>query len=233
MNPITLFIGSIGVVAETSELQRQAYNGAMAENNIAWEWSREVYKELLKSSGGKSRLHLLSAATDHKLSDDLIEKIHTGKTAIAGELIKEQSINPRPGLVSLIKQAKNSGAKVAWVTTTGEENTSAILDAVQTELPASYFDYIFHREDAENGKPSPDIYHAALKRLQITSSSCIAIEDSLNSILAAKVAGIFTVASLGAYHNEPVENIADLILPSLDETNWTELIQEKKRLTSK
>jgi len=228
MNPSILFIGSIGVVAETSEIQRQAYNKAMAEKGVTWEWSKEVYKELLKSSGGKSRLHLLSAATDNKLSDALIDEIHTEKTRIAGESIKKQSVKPRPGLINLIKEAKETGAKVAWVTTTGTENTGAILEALDGQLSKDDFDHIFHRHEAEKGKPYPDIYLTALEKFDVSPNSCIAIEDSLNSVLSAKGADIFTVATLGDYHNEHVYNIADLVIPSLEKVSWSDLTEKTK-----
>ena len=52
-----ILLGSIGVIAETSELQRQSYNEAFKYHGLDWYWSKETYKNLLKSSGGSKRIH--------------------------------------------------------------------------------------------------------------------------------------------------------------------------------
>lgn len=223
MNPKVLFIGSIGVVAETSELQRQAYNHALKESGLDWEWSLETYKELLQSNGGKDRLKTLANATKQVLSEDLIQKIHTRKTEIACNLIVDHKVKPRPGVVQKIEEAKSAGVKVAWVTSTYEANTNAILQASGGALQVESFDRIFHRHEVSTGKPSPEIYQLAMEYFDVLPTDCIAFEDSLTSILAAKGAGIFTMASLGAFHSEHVENIADMFSRSLDAITWQEI----------
>jgi len=223
MKPKVLFIGSIGAVAETSEIQRQSYNQALKENGVDWEWDIDVYKQLLQSNGGQDRLSTLTAATNQNLSEETIEKIHARKTELAGEKIIADKIKPRAGLVDLITAAKKEDVKIAWVTTTGHENTDAILEAFDGAITADHFDHIFHREDAVNGKPASDIYHAALKKFDMEPVDCIAVEDSLNSLLAAKAAGIFTVVAQGAYHDEPVNNIADVVVDSLEQTSWLKI----------
>ena len=223
MKPKVLFIGSIGAVAETSELQRQAYNQALQENGINWQWDTPVYKRLLKSNGGQDRLDMLATATGVDMPQDKIKSIHARKTELAGNLIKEHQVQPRAGLKNLIHEAKKAGTKVAWVTTTGRENTDSILAAFDGEITHNDFDHIFHREDAEFGKPQPHIYKAAMKHFKCKPHECIAIEDSLNSTLAAKGAGIYTVTTLGDYHDEHVEGVTDKQYDSLDQTNWNDL----------
>ena len=49
--PAILF-GSIGTIADTSELQRQSFNKAFALHNLQWQWSRAEYISLLEKSGG-------------------------------------------------------------------------------------------------------------------------------------------------------------------------------------
>ena len=223
MKPKALFIGSIGTVAETSEFQRLAYNQALKKNNVNWNWSKDTYKSLLKSSGGISRLEILSAATNQELSNDTIKRIHAQKTEIAGQHIVSKKICPREGLVEIIQQARKDGVKVAWVTTTGHENTDAIIKASQGKLSKDHFDHIFHRHDAESGKPASDIYKIALKHFDAKPRECIAIEDSLNSVLSSKGAGIFTVVTPGSYHDNQSAKISDLHFRVLSETNWESL----------
>ena len=51
-----LLFGSIGVLAETSELQRRAYNEALKLNNVGWRWNIGTNCNLLQEPGGKKRL---------------------------------------------------------------------------------------------------------------------------------------------------------------------------------
>lgn len=217
------------MVTETSDYQRRAYNQSMAEHGVNWEWSPEVYRDLLKSNGGKDRLRLLSASTNQPLSDNLIQQVHARKTQLAGEMIVADKVPPRPGLVNLIREAKKGGAKVAWVTSTYPENTESLLTAAGSQLSADDFDHIFHREDVSAGKPSPEIYEVALRHFQVDASEAIAIEDSLISLLAAKGAGIFSVATLGEYHDEHLEHIADLVYPDLSRVSWSQLVKQYQR----
>lgn len=215
--PKVLFIGSIGAVAETSELQRRAYNQAFNEHEVDWNWSPDTYKQLLQSSGGIQRIELLSDAANQPMEADKVRDIHARKTELACDAVKAQRVKPRAGIAELVKNAKRAGSKVAWVTTTSKDNTQAILDASNGELSADDFDHIFHREDAEQGKPAADIYEVAMKHFDVKPDECLAVEDSLNSILSAKRAGIPTIATLGRNHADvPVEGIADRVYPSAE-----------------
>ncbi len=232
MKPNVLFIGSIGAIAETSEFQRQAYNQALKENDVDWQWDKETYKRLLKSNGGQDRLDMLGTATGKPLTQEKIQQIHSRKTQLAGDNIISNNVQPRPGVAELIQQAKKDGAKVAWVTTTGHENTDAILNSFDGKISKDDFDHIFHRDDAQHGKPQPDIYYEAMKHFEAAPQQCVAIEDSLNSTLSARGAGIYTVATLGEYHDEHVENIADKQIKDLSQTSWNELQQECEQKSS-
>ena len=73
-----LFLGSIGVIAETSELQRRAYNAAFEAQGLDWYWNVANYCEMLKIPGGVKRI---SSFSPHKLSREMAEDIHQQKQA--------------------------------------------------------------------------------------------------------------------------------------------------------
>ncbi|WP_446742535.1 HAD family hydrolase [Silvibacterium acidisoli] len=52
------------------------------------------------------------------------------------------------------------------------------------------FDSIVAIEDVRHGKPAPDIYLEAARRLNITPSRCLVLEDSDEGLRAAKAAGM-------------------------------------------
>ena len=198
MTKKAILFGSIGAVAETSDIQREAYNSALSAAGLDWQWDRDTYSQLLESAGGKERLDMLSSATSASLSDEQIESIHASKTEAAGKSMREQGVSPRPGVAELIAHAKEQGMKVGFVTTTYEPNIDAVFDAAGDSLSRDDFDYIGTRGDVEEGKPSPDCYQRALDQLGVSAEDCLAIEDTANSVMSAKRAGIDTIATPGA-----------------------------------
>jgi HAD superfamily hydrolase (TIGR01509 family) len=73
-------------------------------------------------------------------------------------------------------------------------------------------------EEVARGKPAPDVYLEAVRRLGVPAADCTAIEDSHNGILSAKAAGMRCVAIPNA-HYPPGDAVgeADAIVGSLDE----------------
>lgn len=197
MPKTALLFGSIGSVVETSDIQRRAYNEALHEAGLNWVWDRETYCELLTQAGGKERLAMLASATGADLSAEQIEHIHARKTEIACEELVRSHVSLRPGVAELIKLGKERGMKLAFVTTTYRPNVDAIFEAAAGALSPQDFDYIVARTDVEHGKPAPDAYLLALKQLGVAPSEALAIEDTANSVMAAKRAGVTVVATPG------------------------------------
>jgi beta-phosphoglucomutase-like phosphatase (HAD superfamily) len=74
-------------------------------------------------------------------------------------------------------------------------------------------------EEVGRGKPAPDVYLEAARRLQVEPTSCAAVEDSTNGIRSAKAAGML-VAVVPRPDFPPAPEaleLADLVLGSLAE----------------
>ena len=212
-SPSALFFGSIGSVAETSDIQRRAYNAALSDAGLDWQWDEPTYRELLEQAGGKDRLSMLSAATNANLSDDQIDAIHAKKTETACADVLAGGTELRPGVRELMQAARDRGMKVGFVTTTYQPNIDAVLDAAG--LSRDDFDYVGGREDVASGKPDPECYQRALDQLGLDGADCIAVEDTANSVMAAKRAGLTTIATPGAYTDGQDFWQADMIAGSL------------------
>jgi HAD superfamily hydrolase (TIGR01509 family) len=73
-------------------------------------------------------------------------------------------------------------------------------------------------EEVARGKPAPDVYLEAARRLGVEPATCVAVEDSHNGIRAAKAAGMTCIAVPNP-HFPPGDAVAeaDVVLGSLDE----------------
>jgi len=215
MPATAVMFGSIGTLMETSDIQRRAYNQALAEAGLTWVWDRETYADLLDQSGGKDRLTLLSEATAAGLSHARIDGIHARKTELACAEIVRTPVALRPGVAELVDFAKANGLQLAFVTTTYQANIDAIFAAAGAALRPRWFDYIGSREAVTHGKPAPDAYHAALGALGVTADRALAVEDTALSVMSAKRAGLTVVATPGAITEGQDFWQADMVIPSL------------------
>ena len=70
------------------------------------------------------------------------------------------------------------------------------------------------------GKPSPAIYLFTAKRLGVSPTRCIAIEDSKNGVLSAKNAGMYCIGFRNGFNDEQDLSRADMIIQHFAELDW-------------
>ena len=186
-----VLFGSISTIADTSELQRQAFNEAFAAHGLDWSWSRDDYREQLQGSGGTQRIADY-AASRHEDVD--AAAVHKSKSEIFQQSLARSAIRPRPGVAETIRVAKGSGHKVGLVTTTSPENVAALLEAVKGEIARSDFDVVVDVNSVDNPKPDRAAYSHAMRTLDVQVDDCVAIEDNVGGVASAVAAGLVCVA---------------------------------------
>ena len=194
MNPKAIFFGSIGTLVETSDLQRRAFNQAFTEAKLDWCWDVDLYKGLLKKSGGKSRIQ--DFAAQRGIAVDA-PHLHKRKTEIFNDFMAKKKLPLRPGVSEVIDYAEKAKLSLAFVTTTSKANVDAVFVALGDQIHRGKFNFIGDETMVANPKPNPDIYKKALTQLGIKPTECIAIEDTETSMKAALTANIDCVAFPG------------------------------------
>ena len=184
-----LLLGSIGTLADTSELQRQAFNDAFREHGLDWHWERDEYRYMLRTSGGTRRIAAQAEAEDAIVDADAV---HATKSRRFQELLSDGAAEPRPGVPDLIARARAEGVKLGFVTTTSAENVSTLLSGLDIDRGA--FDVVVTRGDVAAPKPAPDCYLHAADRLGIATGDCLAVEDNVDGARAAMAAGMTCLA---------------------------------------
>jgi HAD superfamily hydrolase (TIGR01509 family) len=214
-----VIFGAIGTIAETSDLQRQAFNTAFAAAGLDWNWNTETYHDLLKINGGQNRLKAYRDADSDRsgISDQAIAALHTAKTEHYVTILENTPLRPRTGVVELIAACKQEQIKVAFCTSTSISNVEGIGAALSGLLPFDQFATIVTSDKIDRPKPAPDAYLYCLQQLGLTADQAIAIEDTPVSVTAAKTAGITTIATPGATTSDQDFAAADAIIPDLSE----------------
>lgn len=113
--------------------------------------------------------------------------------------IREFGVEIKDGVKELLACLKEKGIKIGLATSTVRERAVLYL---KTHEIYDYFDKLIFGDMIENGKPAPDIYLKACELLEVAPERAIAVEDSLNGIKSAGLAGTYPVM------------VIDLILPN-------------------
>lgn len=189
-----LLFGSIGTLADTSELQRACYNAAFAEHGLDWTWDAATYRDLLARSGGRHRIETQAKAEGRSVDT---RSLHLTKSRLFQEALTQGKARPRPGVMETIAWARNAGVKLGLVTTTSRLNVVRLLDCLG--LMSTRFTIIVTEDDVAAPKPAPDCYHYAAACLATTREDCLAIEDNSDGVKAARAAGLPCLAWPGSY----------------------------------
>jgi len=193
-----------GTLADTEEAHRTAFNKAFAENGLDWNWDIALYDRLLKVTGGKERIkYFIDTCLPNFVKpwdyQDFVKNLHIVKTGHYTAMLHAGLIPLRPGIKQLIADAHRAGITLAIATTTTPENVSALLEVGLGKHWADHFSVNGCGDIVTHKKPAPDIYDWVLRELALSSSDCIALEDSNNGLRSALAAGVKTYITVNPY----------------------------------
>lgn len=95
-----------------------------------------------------------------------------------------------------------------------------LIDTVLESLDVGeLFEATVSSEEVARGKPAPDVYLEAARRLDLEPASCTAVEDSANGVKSARAAGMRVLAIPNRRYPPPADvlALADAVVRSLDE----------------
>ena len=192
-----VIFGAIGTIVETSNIQRKSFNKAFKEFGLDWYWSPKEYKKLLKKSGGENRLSSYANKKNVKINT---KKLRDLKTKFFNDYLKKNEIKPRDGVLNIINFCKKNNIKLGFATSTTINNINSIFFTLKNTISKKDFNFIGNDKIVLRKKPYPDIYKIAIKKLNIKSKECLAIEDTEESMKSALKAKIRCIAFPGKLH---------------------------------
>lgn len=203
-----------GVIIETEELHRLAYNAAFKAaqleiNGEAVEWSVEYYDILQNTvGGGKGKMFyhfrnttgafptfvqdgkIMPAPQTKEEEQALVDNLQAHKTELYKDLIAEKA-TPRPGVLELMDEAMaDPKIAVGVCSASTKEAVTKVLDVTLGQERRRKLNVCILGDDVSKLKPDPLIYVTAAQRLNIDPSKCVVVEDSMVGLRAAKGAGM-------------------------------------------
>lgn len=119
----------------------------------------------------------------YDLSEEL-ERLHWEEY---DEYIEKNGLRGFPGVKDFLNSLREDGIRLAVATGSLNRIVRKNLKALDI---AELIEAAATSEDCENGKPEPDVFLHAAKRLGVEPRDCLAIEDAGNGLLAARRAGM-------------------------------------------
>ena len=120
-----------------------------------------------------------------------------------------------PGAAEAVRRTA-AAFPLALASSSNREVFEAVLELAGL---ADCFRATVSSEEVERGKPAPDVYLEAARRLGVAPELCTAVEDSQAGIRSAKSAGMRVVAIPNASYppDDEALALADTVVRSLDE----------------
>ena len=134
--------------------------------------------------------------------------------AVMADMVAAMSteLSLHPGALELVDAVRARGVATALVTS----SYRAIVDAVLGALGTNRFDVVVTGDEVTRGKPDPEPYALACRRLGVAPGAAVVVEDALNGVRSAEAAGcpVVVVPSVAPIEPGPgrfvVERIGDI-----------------------
>jgi HAD superfamily hydrolase (TIGR01509 family) len=198
-------------------------DGVLIDSEQVWD---EVREQLARERGGRwheraqADMMGMSSTEWSQYMHDVIG-LAESREEINAEVVRRllaryrASLPLLPGAVEAVERLAKRWA-LGLASSSNREVIDAVLEAAGI---AKYFRATVSSEEVERGKPEPDVYLEAARRLGVEPKSCAAVEDSRNGIRSARAAGMRVVAIPNPHYPPSDEELvhADVVLHSLDE----------------
>jgi HAD superfamily hydrolase (TIGR01509 family) len=102
----------------------------------------------------------------------------------------EANVPVKPGAAELLSFVAERGLPIGLATSSSRRTAERHLGQVGL---LGHFHALATRDDVVRGKPHPDLYLEAARRLDVEPQRCLAFEDSNNGLIAAHAAGALAV----------------------------------------
>lgn len=204
-----------GTIIETETPDYQSWQEIFAEHgcNLA----KALWSTYIGTASGTFDPYALLAEQTGKTIDRVA--LRTRRRQHFRELVAQQPL--RPGVKALLDAATSQGIPLAIASSSTRDWVEENL--INRDLHG-YFRAVYTANDVTAVKPDPTLYLLAVNALGVQPAQALAIEDSVNGLLAAKRAGLKCVVAPHEMTQHMVFDNADLIVPSLAAVTLEQLL---------
>lgn len=202
----TMIFDLDGTLVQTERLKAISYGKAVVElcpRTVSEDEVQEAFKDVVGLSRQEVATELidrfdLTDKAEKRMSDFDVETAWEAFVQVRLSYYNEMMDDPNTirdnqweHNVRVLEQARQHGCKTALATMSHREQVDRILDILDFH---DKFDVVATRDDVENAKPDPEIYHLVLNKLGSSADNTIILEDSPSGTKAALNSGAHVIA---------------------------------------
>jgi HAD superfamily hydrolase (TIGR01509 family) len=120
------------------------------------------------------------------LAEERVRELGQGRERIYRDLYRGK-IKEMEGLTVLLQNLGERNMLASLATMSSQPSIDLVIDELNIRR---FFHSITNGLEIRRGKPDPEIYELALRKLMLTNKECLVIEDSIGGITSASKAGI-------------------------------------------
>lgn len=181
-----------------------------AEREMAAAYGREIRDEQLWPLMGRKPIESLRLLREILQIETSAEELFAWRNRLMLDKMR-RDLGAMPGLAEIL-EAFHGRLKLAVATGAQQEFLDIALDSLRIR---PYFDVLQTADGLERGKPDPEIYQIACRRLDLPPAGCIVLEDAANGVLAGRAAGCPVIAVPNDYTRGQDFSVADWVEPDL------------------
>jgi len=172
-----------GVVINSMELHRRSFNALLAPLGISM--SAKAFK---KYGGTRSETIIAELFAQHGIKEN-VEEWTRKRTELYQEYLQKSGVKPIAGFKEFYNLLIANGIKVAVASSGEEPHIRSALESIGVRgVP------IVSIQQVKKGKPAPDLFLLAAKRLKVKKGQVIVFEDALKGVEAARRARMPAIA---------------------------------------
>lgn len=150
----------------------------------------EYDEELFKTCIGTTKKTQEGILKKHFGDDYDFERSNMLTNSVIDRYTDEGNLFLKKGVEEILQMFKSKGFKLAVASSNSSQKVFRALDLTGIK---HYFDEILTGDMVTNGKPDPEIFLKACKKLGSTPSKSYVFEDSFNGVRAGFAGGFYTV----------------------------------------
>jgi beta-phosphoglucomutase family hydrolase len=202
-----------GVIIDSSAAHRESWE------RLAREQNQPLPAGYFERGFGMKSLKIIREILRWTDDPEKLKQLDWRKETLYRAVISEKGIEPLPGIAEWLERLKASLIPSVIATSTHSRNVRCAMDIIHLD---EFFQGMISGENVTHGKPDPEVFLLAAKKIQMPSARCVVFEDAHVGVEAARRAGMKVIAVTTTHPADTLKD-ADRVVDRLDQLTISDI----------
>lgn len=179
-----------GTITLTEVYHHRAFAEVFAKYGITY--TMEDHASRFAAAGARVTFGTIFKEQRNELTEEELKNLSGQKRELYTKFVHENEISVVPGVTEFVKRIHDKGLKK--IIATGNGHLDIVRYIVGKVGLLEYFPDMISVSEVARGKPFPDVFLEAAKRIDCEPAESVVLEDSVNGVMGAAAGGIRCIA---------------------------------------